>query len=98
MKTKARSCRFDAATRILTINGSAAHQKETRYHVSEYPADFGVAYAVVKLDDQGEPVERYDANIAPAHESCSCICGLRERQRCRHVAALLALKAAGRLS
>lgn len=93
--TKVRSCNFDRDTRIMTIRDRG---RTTPYHVEEYPADFGVAYAVVKLDDEGEPVERYDANVDPRHEACSCVCGLLERKRCRHVAAILALRAAGRMS
>jgi hypothetical protein len=90
----ARVCNYDREARVLTITARAV---TTRYYVEEYPADFGAAFYALKLDGEGKPVERYDLNIDPQHEACSCVCGLRERQRCRHVAAVLALRAAGRI-
>jgi len=93
-KKRERSVGYCRATGTMTITEGS---KATRYAVAEFPADFGVAYAVVKLDESGEPVERYSANIDPRHEACSCIAGLLGRARCRHVAGLLALRAAGRL-
>jgi hypothetical protein len=95
VKTKTRKVRWDAARSVITITEG---KRETEYSVEEYPADFGRAYAVVKLGAAGEAVEHYDANVDPQHEGCSCVCGLIGRQRCRHVAALLALKAAGQIN
>jgi hypothetical protein len=69
--------------------------KEDRYTAVRVPADFGTGYLVEKTTD---PNSSYHVLIAaaPGRHSCECKGWLRWG-RCRHVSALLALKAAGKI-
>jgi hypothetical protein len=81
---------------ILTIGqGKTA----TLYWLEALESDFGVAYRLTKWADESVT---YDVNLCladPRHSACCCLGFLRwgHLHPCRHIAALVALRSAGRL-
>jgi hypothetical protein len=78
-------------------------EKQTRQDYYLYRIDgaaFGLAFKVEKLMVDGGDV--YHVNLDPAngHHSCECLGHVKHghKTRCKHVASLLALRAAGRLA
>lgn len=95
-----RTLRFDRATGTLTITLPVrGRMVATRYRVAEYDADFGRAFAVVKLDGDGEPVVRYDVSIGgrPEDHICDCTDFLKHGRPCKHCDALAFLVETGRV-
>ncbi len=81
-----RTLRFDRSTGTLVITMPIRGKvTETAYRVAEYEADFGRAFAVVKLDGAGDEVERYDVNT-DGH--CSCIDHEKHQHDCKHICAI----------
>jgi hypothetical protein len=94
------------ARRIATVIGKA-HDGSDLVRVIE---DGGVPdyYRVRRTSDcltsrfemvkVGSVTESYHVDAHPSHESCECRGFLRWNVRCRHIACLAALEAAGKLS
>jgi hypothetical protein len=74
------------------------------YHVIEVEADFGQGFRMTKhvLHDDGSQTieEPYHVLLAGKHSTCECMGHLRWGRKtiCKHIAALTALKTAGKLS
>jgi hypothetical protein len=74
--------------------------KVDRYFFSEVGSDFGRGFKVEKWDDEARAVvEEYHVNLDGDRSTCECKGHLYHghKARCRHVAGLLALVAAGKL-
>jgi hypothetical protein len=81
---------------VLTLTVGA---KSTHYYLSRVPSDFGIAYRLEKFGIEGADV--YNVLLAAdGNHVCECLGHLKHghKTRCKHVASLLALRAAGRLS
>lgn len=68
----------------------------TTYLVRPIPADFGYGYEIEKLGDGFEVVTTYHVNLMGGESSCTCK-GMAYHGHCRHVEALAAIQATGRL-
>jgi hypothetical protein len=72
----------------------------TGYYLAALPSDFGLAFRLEKFGIEGGAV--YHVNLDPqtGQHSCECLGHVKHghKTRCKHVASLLALRAAGKLS
>src|SRR5262245_9454094 len=94
-KAPARRCNCRGNVLTITV-GEGEKARTDRYAVEPLPCDHGRAFRVLKLtDDRGDAVP-YDVFLSRLADSCECLGFLRHRH-CRHVEALRALLAAGRL-
>jgi hypothetical protein len=87
---------------LLITVGEGERAKRFGYYLEALPADFGVAFRLTKLAHQVEEGHDpyYDVLLDPrGHHSCTCLGNLRwgHKTRCKHVAALAALVAGGKL-
>ena len=89
---------YDRDTAVMRIT---VGERVTRYAVEEFESDFdGRAFAAIKLNDDGEGVERYDVMIGSLrgeHDGCSCPDSTYRQRACRHYLAIKALLDAGRI-
>jgi hypothetical protein len=91
-----RTLRFSTAMNRVTITVESAGRKpvNTVYAVQEYEGDFGRSFALLKLDGEGEAIERYDVNTSGF---CSCIDFERYGVFCKHQAAVAKLIEEGKV-
>jgi hypothetical protein len=88
---------------LLITEGDGEKAKRCGYYLTPVPCDGGVAYHFEKFStDEGGDAEARDYDVylsAHGNHSCECKGHLRwgHKTRCRHVAALLALIAQGKL-
>jgi hypothetical protein len=105
MKTavKDRQIGYSPVTGILRITEDGVR---TLYQLERFDTDFGGdGFALIKLDDDGEPVVEYHVNlhIRPdgkpgVHASCTCPdAEYRPSRPCKHWLGLLALRNDGRI-
>ena len=80
-------------------------KETTFYHLETLPADFGKGFRLTKADQGDGPNEGYDINLDTHHGMHDCTCkgflrwGMgKEGKGCRHIAALVALFDAGKLT
>jgi hypothetical protein len=89
----------NAVIRIREVKGKRNPvETEERYFLSRVPADFGEGYFVEKIGPEAEE-SRYHVHLSADGNSCECRGHLRwgHKTQCRHIAGLLALRAAGKL-
>jgi hypothetical protein len=80
---------------VLILTGKRCH---CRYKVSEFPADAGRGFLLVKLDEGSDKAEEsYSVLIGPAGSHiCPCK-GFSRFGHCKHTSSLVALIEAGQL-
>lgn len=99
----ARKCRVEdcLGLKVLVITETLGPKvTETNYHLGELPADFGRAFELRKFVAAGGEVYHVNLGGGPGNaDACECLGHLRHGRRtvCKHVAAVKALLAAGRL-
>jgi hypothetical protein len=92
-----RSCRlYDGSPALLTLTVGPT---QTDYWVDPILSDFGRGFVLTKCPDFGKDGASYAVNLDGARSTCECPGFLRwgHHGPCKHLSALLALQAAGKL-
>lgn len=92
-----RSATLGTTTSGKTILWLTENGKARAYVLTPLPSDFGTAYRLGKADNGDGHMEEYDVLLNGRETSCTCP-GRTYRHTCKHVEALLALTAAGKLA